>query len=137
MTKLQQSRPHNISVDNSLLNLILDSADLTIISTDEKGIIRSANQGALERLGYNPVDLIGIHSPALFHDKDEVVARAKVLSVELGKEIMPGFDVFIAKASLGITDENEWSYISKDGSPFTVLLSVTALKDDDGHIEGY
>jgi diguanylate cyclase (GGDEF)-like protein/PAS domain S-box-containing protein len=137
MSKSLQTSPHNISVDSSWLNLILDSADFTIISTDAKGIIRSANQGALERLGYNPVDLIGIHTPALIHDKDEVAARAKVLSEELGKEVVPGFDVFKAKACLGITDENEWSYIRKDGSRFPVILSVTALKDDDGHIEGY
>jgi len=137
MSKLPSGNPHNISVDSSWLSHILDSADMTIISTDENGIIRSANQGALERLGYNPYDLIGIQTPALLHDIDEVVARAKVISEELGENIEPGFDVFIAKARLGITDENEWTYIRKDGTRFPILLTVTALLDDDGQIEGY
>jgi len=137
MPKSHHQKPHSVAVDSSWLNLILNSADFTIISTDKSGIIRSANHGALERLGYDPLELIGIYTPAILHDATEVVLRAKELSDELEEVIEPGFDVFVAKARHGIVDENEWSYIRKDGSRFTVFLSVTALMDDEGHIEGY
>lgn len=124
-------------VDTRWLCLILNSADYTIITTDLDGVIRSVNSDAVDRLGYRAEELIGRHTPSLIHDEDEVIARAAVLSAELKNEIEPGFDVFVAKARLGMVDENEWSYIRKDGSRFTVLLSVTALKDDDGNIEGF
>ena len=37
----------------------------------------------------------------------------------------------------GIADENEWTYICKDGSRFPVLVSVTALYDSEGNINGF
>ncbi len=123
--------------DSRWLNYILDSADFTIISTDVNGVIRSFNQMALKKLGYKPEEVIGIHTPQLIHDETEVIARAKQLSAELGRTIKPGFEVFVAKAREGEVDENEWSYIRKDGTSFPVLLNVTAMKDDAGNIEGY
>jgi len=36
-----------------------------------------------------------------------------------------------------MADENEWTYIRKDGSRFPVLLSVTALYDSEGNINGF
>lgn len=116
---------------------ILDSADLTIISTRTDGIIQTINAGALRKLGYTEGELVGCATPAVIHDADEVRQRAEALSAELGREIEPGFETFVAKARLGLPDENEWSYIRKDGSRFPVLLSVTALRGGDGAITGY
>lgn len=132
----EQCKSINDSVDNRWLNFILDSADYTIITTDLDGLIRSVNNDAVERLGYRAEELVGKHTPAIIHDEEEVISRAVVLSAELNDEIKPGFDVFVAKAKLGIADENEWSYIRKDGSRFTVLLSVTALKDEVENLKG-
>lgn len=123
--------------DSRWLNYILDSADFTIISTDVNGVIRSFNQAALKKLGYQPEEVIGIHTPQLIHDEAEVIERAKQLSAELGKQIEPGFEVFVIKARMGEVDENEWSYVRKDGSCFPVILNVTAIKDDAGNIEGF
>jgi PAS domain-containing protein len=86
--------------------------------------------------GYAPAEIIGKSNPTLWHDADEVVARAKFLSHELGRTIEPGFEVFVAKARLGQIDENEWTVIRKDGSRFPVSLSVTALVDEAGKITG-
>ena len=80
---------------------------------------------------------MGKLTPAVLHDVDEIVQQAKVLSKELGRLIEPGFEVFVAKARQGIPDENEWTYICKDGSRFPVLLSVTALRDEQGQLTGF
>lgn len=135
MSKLKDTP--SFSRDLNWLRYILDAADFSIISTDTSGIIRSCNQGALKRLGYKAEELIGIHTPAIIHDSAEVFRRARSLSEELGTKIEPGFEVFVAKARLGMTDEKEWSYIRKDGTRYPVILSVTALKDDQGNIEGF
>jgi len=116
---------------------IFDGANYSIISTEVEGTIRSFNNAASRMLGYSAEELIGHYTPALFHDPKEVVSRAKSLSEELGKKIEPGFEVFVAKARLGIAEELEWTYIHKDGSRIPVLLSVTALRDKAGIINGF
>ena len=88
-------------------------------------------------LGYSAVEVAGKTSPGIFHDLNEVIARAQELSQELGITIEPGFEVFVAKAKRGEVEEREWSYIRKDGSRLTVLLSVTALRDEQGNITGF
>lgn len=116
---------------------IMDCANYSIISTNIGGIISSINKAACETLGYTADELIGQHTPALFHDANEIANRAKSLSSELGKIIQPGFEVFIVKTDMGINDESEWTYIRKDGTRLPVLLSITALKDYSGKTNGY
>jgi diguanylate cyclase (GGDEF)-like protein/PAS domain S-box-containing protein len=116
---------------------ILDGANLSIIATSLDGTILSFNRAAERMLGYTAEEMIGRQTPAIIHDADEVVARAPELSGEIGTAIPPGFDVFVAKARLGIPEEREWTYVRKDGSRFPVLLSVTALRDEQREIRGY
>lgn len=123
--------------ENAWQNAILDSADFTIISTDLQGLILTCNAGALNKLGYLAEEVIGKVTPVIIHDRDEVVRRAQALSEELGHDIEPGFEAFVAKARLGTPDENDWTYICKDGSRFLVRLSVTALRDESGEITGF
>jgi PAS domain S-box-containing protein len=118
-------------------NAILDGTNATIISTDVDGTILSFNKTAEEKLGYLATELVGKASPAVLHDPAEVVQRAAHLTEELGQEVVPGFGVFTAKVQRGKADENEWTYIRKDGSRFPVILSVTALTDVNGSINGY
>lgn len=122
---------------NAWQNAILDSADFTIISTDPNGLILTCNKRALNKLGYAAEEIIGIATPVIIHDRDEVERRAAALSVELGRTVEPGFDTFVAKARLGTPDENDWTYICKDGSRLRVRLSVTALHDESGEISGF
>ena len=120
-----------------LQQAILDGAHYTIISTDTNGIIKTINAAAQKMLGYSSAEVVDKLTPAIIHDLEEVKQRAIELSAELGKPISPGFEVFVAKARLGMIDEYEWSYIRKDGSRFPVQLSVTALRDREGEITGF
>ena len=116
---------------------ILDSANFSIIATDTEGVITVFNEGAQRMLGYAADEVVGKLTLAVMHVPEEVVARAKVLSSELGKPIEPGFEVFVVKARDGMPDENEWTYVRKDGSTYPALLSVTTLFDETGTIYGY
>ena len=122
---------------STLQHAILESANFSIISTDISGTIRVFNECAQRMLGYREHEMVNKVTPALIHDADEVVTRAHVLSRELGYEVAPGFESFVAKARLGKADENEWTYIRKDGTRFPVLLSVTALHNSFGEIDGF
>lgn len=122
---------------NALRKAILDAASVAIISSDKTGIIKTFNPGAELMLGYCAGELIDKHTPALIHLPEEIAARAQRLTSELGYEVKPGFEAFVAKARRGVNDENEWQYVRKDGSRFPVLLTVSALRDAQGEITGY
>lgn len=120
-----------------LQRAILDSANYTIISTTVEGIILTFNSAAERLLGYAGEEIVGKTTPVIIHERDEIVRRSHELSQELGILIEPGFETFVAKARQGKIDEQEWTYIRKDGSRFPVLLSITALRDAEGEITGY
>ena len=121
----------------ALQNAILTSANFSIIATDEKGIIQLFNVGAEQMLGYRAAEVIDRTRPSDMHDPAEVRARALALSAELDVHIAPGFEALAFKASRGIEDIYELTYIRKDGSSFPAIVSITALRDDAGGIIGY
>jgi PAS domain S-box-containing protein len=121
----------------ALQNAILTSANFSIIATDEKGIIQLFNVGAERMLGYLAAEVVNKINPSDIHDPKEVEARAQALSLELSTTITPGFEALAFKASRGIEDIYELTYICKDGSRFPAIVSITALRDDDGKIIGY
>jgi PAS domain S-box-containing protein len=120
-----------------LQNAILDSANYSIVSTAVDGTIMTLNRTSEKYLGYKASELVGKTTPAMLHDLDEVVQKAQEMSLEMGVLIEPGFEVFVAKARLGKTDEREWTMIRKDGTRFPILLSVTALYDSEQNITGF
>jgi PAS domain S-box-containing protein len=121
----------------ALQNAIFNSANFSSIATDEKGVIQLFNVGAERMLGYAASEVVDKITPADISDPQEVIARAKALSVELATTITPGFEALVFKASRGIEDIYELTYIRKDGSRFPAVVSVTALRDDLGAIIGY
>ena len=121
----------------ALQNAILTSANFSIIATDEKGIIQLFNVGAERMLGYLAAEVVNVINPSDIHDPQEVMTRAQALSAELGTTITPGFEALAFKASRGIEDIYELTYICKDGSRFPAIVSITALRDDYGDIIGY
>jgi len=121
----------------ALQSAIFNSANFSSIATDAKGVIQIFNVGAERMLGYAAADVMNKITPADISDPQEVIARAKALSVELGTPITPGFEALVFKASRGIEDIYELTYIRKDGSRFPAVVSVTALRDDQDAIIGY
>ena len=121
----------------ALQNAILNSANFSIIATDERGIIQLFNIGAERMLGYSAFEVVNKISPSDIHDPQEVMLRADALSLELGTPINPGFEALAFKASRGIEDIYELTYVRKNGSRFPAIVSITALRDDYGTIIGY
>ncbi len=115
-----------------LLAGVLEAAtEYSVIGTDLRGLITVFNEGASRMLGYRPEEMIGIHTPELIHDPDEVIQRAGELGVE------PGFDVFVTAAKSGEPDTRDWTYIQKDGNRLRVALTVTATREADGKTTGF
>ncbi|MDO8272168.1 MAG: ATP-binding protein [Gammaproteobacteria bacterium] len=121
----------------ALQNAILNSANFSSIATDEKGLIQIFNIGAERMLGYAAADVMNKITPSELSDPQEILARATALSIELGTTIKPGFEALVFKASRGIEDIYELTYIRKDQTRLPAIVSVTALRDAHNGIIGY
>ena len=83
----------------ALQDAIFNSANFSSIATDANGVIQIFNVGAERMLGYTAAEVMNKITPADISDPQELIARAKALSVELATPIAPGFDALVFKAS--------------------------------------
>jgi PAS domain S-box-containing protein len=134
---IEGRRKQSLLKTGALQNAILNSANFSSIATDEKGVIQLFNVGAERMLGYSAAEVVDQITPADISDPKEVITRAEALSRELSTPITPGFEALAFKASRGIEDIYELTYIRKDGTRFPAVVSVTALRDDEEAIIGY
>ena len=121
----------------ALQRAIFDSANFSSIATDAEGVIQIFNVGAERMLGYTAAEVMNKITPADISDSQELLTRAEALTISLGTPIKPGFDALVFKASRGIEDIYELTYVRKDGSRFPAVVSVTALRDAAESIIGY
>jgi PAS fold len=121
----------------ALQRAIFKSASFSSIATDAVGVIQIFNVGAEHMLGYKAADVVNRITPADISDPQELIARARALSIELDTPVPPGFGALVFRASRGIEDSYELTYIRKDGSRLAAVVSVTALCDAENAIIGY
>jgi len=121
----------------ALQSAIFNSANFSSIATDAQGVIQIFNVGAERMLGYTAAEVVNTITPADISDPQEVVLRATALSLEFARPIAPGFEALVFKASRGIEDIYELTYIRRDRSRFPAVVSVTALRDVEDAIIGY
>jgi len=133
----EYKRRANLLKTGALQDAIFNSAYFSSIATDERGVIQIFNVGAERMLGYKALDVLNRITPADISDPLELIARAATLSEELDTPISPGFDALVFKASRGIEDIYELTYIRQDGSRFPAIVSVTALRNARDDIIGY
>ena len=121
----------------ALQRAIFNSANFSSIATDAKGVIQIFNVGAERMLGYTAAEVMNKITPADISDSQELLTRAEALTISLGTPIKPGFEALVFKATRGIEDIYELTYVRKDGSRFPAVVSVTALRDAAEGIIGY
>lgn len=136
---LRQLQKSGIRLEKALAfqKAILNNAGAMIIVTDEKGIINIFNKEASVNIGYTLEQVIGKHSPVLFHDKKEIDRKRKELFREFGIMITEDFNVLVEKARRNIHAEEEFLYIRKNGIPFPVLLTITPIRSTNKEITGF
>ncbi|MEO8103840.1 MAG: ATP-binding protein [Betaproteobacteria bacterium] len=121
----------------SLQNAMRGCTNMAMIVTDAEGIIRWINAGAEQMLGLAAADVVDLICPSDFHDAEELTARAAALSREYATAVNSGFAALVFKASRGIEDNAELTYVRRDGSRLPAIVSITALREGRGDIIGY
>lgn len=116
---------------------ILNGTNYSIIYVDPGGTIKLFNKGAETMLGYRASEMVNQQTPSVIHVEEEIVKRARELTKKLGREIEPGFEVFVAMANNGKIETREWTYVHKNGKRFPVQLTVSAIRDSQGQITAY
>ena len=122
-----------------LNRIIVDNADIIIISTDKNGIIKSFNPFAEKVLGYEAFELIDKQTPLILLDPSEIKNRTSYPLFDENHGNVFDFGI-LENQSLKdqkIIEENEWTYICKDGRRIKVLLSVSKLDDEMGNTLGF
>jgi len=115
---------------------IIANAGVALIATSLEGGITAFNPAAEELLGYSESEVVGKVTPLVFHDADEVAARAARLSEEYGEPIT-GFAAFVRPLEDQAAHTAARTYIHKDGRRLPVMLTVSTLKDESGRPVGY
>lgn len=137
MTLEKQQQEKLLDTTNNL-KAILDSSELSIIATGLDGTIKQFNKGSELLLGYKAEEVVGKYTPALIHVQDEIVKRAEDLTIQFGKKVEPEFNAIIGITKKnGTAESKEWTYVRKDGSTFSVMLSITSIKNNLGEVTGY
>ena len=133
----EMRRQETLLRTRALQNAIFNSANFSSIATDAKGVIQIFNVGAERMLGYTAAEVVDKITLADISDPKELISRAKALSIELSTPITPGFEALVFKASRGIEDICELTFIRTDDARFPTVVSVTALRDAQDEIIGF
>ena len=115
---------------NLLAAVLRAATEYSIVGTDLRGVIDVFNEGAERMLGYAHDEVLGRATPTLFHDPEEVAARARELGVPAS------FEVFVSEVRVDHAETREWTYVRKDGTRVPVSLTVTGRHGDDA-LNGY
>lgn len=116
---------------------LLDHAAFCVVTFDEAGMITGINRAGLRMLWYSESELVGRMPYASLYEPDELAARARDLSQDLGTPVAPGLPTLVAKPRLGLADERESTYLRKGGSRLPVHVTVTAMSDAHPGEGGY
>lgn len=125
------------SADSRLHDVIVESTELAILSTDENGVISSFNPAAEELLGFRKHEVIGKKPITIFYPAAELENYVANFSRESGKEFPSSFDAIVSNVRRkNESERQEWNFIHRDGQAFPVIVSTTSLWDGERNV-GY
>ncbi|MFD0959829.1 response regulator [Paenibacillus chungangensis] len=118
------------------LNAIINQNQYAFIVLDDQYRVVHMNKAAEEMLGYQAEELVGQATPLAFIDSEELRKEAERLTQLLGREVLPGLEVFKELRKEHFSYEREWTVIRKDGKRVPTLHSSNGLRGSDGKFSG-
>ncbi len=110
-----------------IAQLASETETVAVIGTDREGVITVFNRGAEELLGYSAAETVGIVNGLVLFDPRELERRSQAYG---------GASAFLP-AHNGERHEDVWTFVRKGGSRLEVLLTVRAVFNGIGEIDGF
>ncbi|WP_318349291.1 PAS domain S-box protein [Aquipluma nitroreducens] len=134
-----EERSNEIFALLELNHAIVDNIELIVISTDKNGIIKSFNPFAEKMLGYKAEEVIGVYTPLIFYDPDELKPSPGHNS---NSDLFKDSQFFLQTINQNLnqkkhSDGIERTFRSKDGTRINVLVTISKLEDELGNIQGF
>ena len=122
---------------NAQREAVLNAASrISIIAADRDGKITLFNRGAESILGYAAAEVLGRRTPLDFHLGAEIQTRCEELGRIVGEPVeVPR--LFMQYARSQMSEEQEWTYVRRDGTHIQVSMSVTGIFTGDGELDGF
>ncbi|CAH1386940.1 PAS domain S-box protein [Candidatus Nitrotoga sp. M5] len=121
----------------ALQNAILNKADFSSITIDEKGVIQLVNLEAERMFGYTAAELTNKMTLADIIDREEVIQRAKEFGTKFASTLTSDSDMLALTVSHGIEGMCELNLIRKDGGRFSAKVTIESLSDAQNQLVGY
>ena len=122
--------------------MLFDSVTAGVVFITAAGQIANVNAAFKRLVGCATVELVHQRNIRLFYLEDELVARAKTLSLQLSHPVEPADSIW-ASAMAGVPDMRDWTHRRKDGSSVSALVSISPLVNkgskypEDGVADGF
>ncbi|HEU0070352.1 MAG TPA: ATP-binding protein [Alphaproteobacteria bacterium] len=121
----------------SVQRALVQSAGYAIIAVDIEGLVSNFNPAAERMLGWHAAEVVGKAGPERFIDAADLAAHAQKLGRELDTTLQSGLETLIAKPLRGQAYEDEWLMLRKDGNTLPAQLSINAIHNNEGLIQGF
>lgn len=131
-------RTQELTQLNHLFESILGAAtDVAIVATDVNGLTQVFNTGAEQMFGYRAAEVIGIHTPQLWHEPEELAAINASISERFHRPLA-GVQGFIQSSmEPGQAQHYQCTMVRKNGERVSVQLVVTAIREPSGTLTGF
>ena len=140
MLEIGRSRARELRLEqevhrwSALFSTVIESAGVSVITTDPAGTIQYMNPVAQRLLG--SLDLAISTSLVAFHDPPEIARHAEALKAEGRSEGGTPFDCLVARARSGV-DRREWTYVSLSGARQPMMVTMSPRRDRTGALVGW
>lgn len=117
---------------------ILNSTELSVVSTNRNGLISSVNRATEKLLGYESDELIGKRRFIELLDQQELHNNTSEVNNGRTTPLTDDFEALIQKVVASKNaDRRQWTYARKDQSRVFVSLSLSAIWDERGEVTGF
>jgi len=89
------------------------ATEVSIISSDQNGLITTFNSGAERMLGYSAEEMVGKRTAAIIHYEPESSRVWQAIEPRNMEKTIEGIDVFRERARREGHEVREWTYVHK------------------------
>ncbi|VEB41259.1 Signal transduction histidine-protein kinase BarA [Chromobacterium violaceum] len=121
----------------ALQRAILNDASYAIVATDQTGLVTLFNPAAETLLAERADEVVGRRRLTDWLDASELERRSLLQAEDSHLPPAEAFETLVARTRDGQASQQEWTLTASDGRRIPVSIAMTALRGDDGELQGF